>query len=458
MDNPTLELPHDLATERAMIGAIMLDGLNALRDIEAVATPNDCYHPMHAMLFETAQRVALTLEPIDAVTVWAALDSKGKTLIGSATNIAKLADCAALASHAQSYAKAVANLARKRRILLAGQAIVAAGSEPDVTADELADIAARGVQTASECRDAGGLISFGDSIDASMIEIEETAKNQCAPDVRKFGFRELDTLTTGMHPSEYVIVAARPAMGKTSFAMDVAVNVAKTGETVYVISKEMSHTQLTKRFLAGHGRVNQSHVRSGLITQEDLNAMVRVASKHFNIPLFFDKALDATLASISSKARRLKREKKLALIVLDYLQLMKGNGEENRNQELGTISRGLKSLALELEIPIIALSQLNRTAAGGKDKRPQLHELRDCGELEQDADIVLMLHREEVYDRNTDDKGVCEIGIQKQRNGPFPEIVKLRFVREHTRFEDMPAESGYGHGNSGMHEDYDGSI
>jgi replicative DNA helicase len=256
------------------------------------------------------------------------------------------------------------------------------------------------------------------------------------------GFRDLDRLTCGLQPSDLIIIAGRPSMGKTSFALNIA-EYASIEKKVCsaVFSLEMSKEQLVQRMLCGLGKVDASKLRGGFLKESDWPKLTRAAGKLSEAPLFIDDTAALSVLEIRAKSRRLKKEHNLGLIVVDYLQLMRGVGNiESREREISEISRSLKALAKELSVPVIALSQLNRGVENRSDRRPQLSDLRESGAIEQDADVIAFIYRDEVYNRNTADKGISEILVSKQRNGPIG-MVRLAFLDEYTRFEDLAGVS-----------------
>jgi replicative DNA helicase len=450
------ELPHDPHAERSVLGGCFL-AADALARVEPIVAPEDFFDPRHATVFDCVRAVSARNEPVDVVTVVAELKARGKlNAVGGAQFLGELTDEVFSTAHLDRHARMVADAARLRRMVAAAQAVAAKGLEPGAQPDALAEFGASTFLDAGEKRGGGELVSFDQSIDETMTEILNTLERGKPTGGVEFGFRQLDELTTGMQPGELGIVAARPAMGKTAFAMGVVLRTARLLGPVLFISEEMPHKQLTRRVLAAEAGVDQMRLRRGRFVAGDVEALTGASVKNYRLPIYYADAGGATIHTVRAHARRLRQRKGLALIVVDYLQLMSGAGEENRQQEISTISRGLKTLAKNLNVPVLALSQLNRSSATRSDKRPQLSDLRESGAIEQDADLVLMLHREEVYDANTPDKGIAEVLIAKQRNGPFPETVRLKFVRELTRFEELEAEhpSGeYGAGYEGGEED-----
>ena len=293
------------------------------------------------------------------------------------------------------------------------------------------------------------LIPLEQVIIEAFERIENTMPRGARITGTETGFRDLDTLTSGLHGGQLIIIAARPAMGKTSLVLNLTGSAAESSKKpVLFFSLEMPRVELANRLMCAEARIDQSRLRSNMLTQDDMTTLTAAANKLHTLPIYIDDSGDLTLLELRAKARRIKADRDMSLIVIDYLQLMKASREkqESREREISEISRGLKGLAKELDVPIVALSQLNRgcETRPGKDKRPMLADLRESGAIEQDADVVMFIYRDEVYNRDTEDKGIAELIIAKQRNGPT-DTVRLRFIRELTKFENLAADDrGYG--------------
>lgn len=433
--------PHDFDAERAVLGGVLLDN-RALIAIEPVVTAGDFYDPRHGTLYEAMQALGAMRAPIDIVTLAAELRARQRLhTIGGAQYLDELTDTVPSISHIEAHARIVADLGMRRRMVYAAQEIVTRGMTEEGTIDAFLEFASAAVFEVARHRAQGTLVP----LEAAIIEAYERLERATREGVRvtgiPTGFRDLDTLTAGMHNGQLIIIAARPAMGKTSFAMGLALNAVRAiQKPVLVFSLEMPRLELTNRMLCAEARVDLSRLRANLVTQDDLNALTQAANLLHQQPIFLDDSGDLTLLELRAKARRLKTERGLGLIVIDYLQLMRASREraESREREVAEISRSLKALAKELDVPIVALSQLNRgcETRPGKNKRPMLSDLRESGAIEQDADVVMFLYRDEVYNRDTEDKGVAELILAKQRNGPT-DTVRLRFVRALTRFENL---------------------
>jgi replicative DNA helicase len=443
--------PHDLDAEKAVLGGVLLDN-SALDTVEAIVTPPDFYHPSHAVIFESVQSLKSRGEPVDVVTLAAELRARERlNTVGGAQYLGELTDTIPTIAHIEQHARIVADLAQVRRMIAAAHEITARGYGDRGSADGFLDFAAARVFEIAQKRSKSSLIELHQAIQEAFERIEKTLERGARITGTETGFRDLDTLTAGMHPGQLIIIAARPAMGKTSLVLNLTTHAAITSQKpVLFFSLEMPRVELANRMMCAEARVDQARLRSNMLTQDDMTALTAAASKLFQLPVYIDDSGDLTLLELRAKSRRIKAEKDVSLIVIDYLQLMKASreGMDSREREISEISRGLKSLAKELEVPIIALSQLNRSpeTRSGKDKRPQLSDLRESGAIEQDADVVMFIYRDEVYNKDTEDRGIAELIIAKQRNGPT-DTVRLRFVRELTKFENL-AEDEHQYGDA----------
>jgi replicative DNA helicase len=433
--------PHDLEAERAVLGTILLDN-GALSLVESTLAAADFYHPAHGVLYEAIQALASRKEPVDVVTLAAELRARERlNTVGGAQYLGELTDAIATTAHVESHGRIVADLAGVRRMIEVAHEIVARGYGERGNAEAFLDFAAAKVFEVSQKRAKSTLVPLEAAILEAFERIERVLENGAAISGTATGFRDLDRLTAGMHGGQMIIIAARPAMGKTSLVMCIVANAAMaTGKPVLFFSLEMPRVELANRLMCSEARVDQSKLRTNLLTQDDLTSLTAAANRLHSLPIYIDDSGDLTLVELRSKARKMKAERDLSLICIDYLQLMKASREkmESREREISEISRGLKALAKELDVPIIALSQLNRAAETrpGKEKRPMLADLRESGAIEQDADVVMFIYRDEVYNRDTEDRGIAEVIIAKQRNGPT-DTARLRFIRELTRFENL---------------------
>ena len=370
--------PHDLDAERAVLGGVLLDN-SSIDMVEAVVTPPDFYHPSHAVIFESIQALKARSEPVDVVTLSAELRARERlNTVGGAQYLGELTDTIPTIAHIEQHARIVADLAQVRRMIAAAHEITARGYGDRGSADAFLDFAAARVFDIAQKRSKSSLIELHQAIQEAFERIEKTLERGARITGSETGFRDLDTLTAGMHPGQLIIIAARPAMGKTSLVLNIddARGRSRRAKPVLFFSLEMPRVELANRMMCAEARVDQGRLRSNMLTQDDMTALTAAASKLFDLPIYIDDSGDLTLLELRAKARRMKAEKDLGLIVIDYLQLMKASrdGMESREREISEISRGLKALAKELEVPIIALSQLNRSpeTRSGKDKRPQL--------------------------------------------------------------------------------------
>ncbi len=444
--------PHDLDAERAVLGGVLLAN-SALAIVEALLVPADFYHPGHAVIFESVQGLSARREPVDAVTLTAELRSRDRlNSVGGTDYIADLTDTIPTIAHIEHHARIVADLAQVRRMIAVAHDITARGYGERGAADLFLDSAAAQIFEVAQKRSRTSLIQLDKVIGEAFERIESAFGRGSAISGLETGFRDFDRLTAGLHPGHLIIIAARPAMGKTSLVMNIARHAAQvSSKPVLFFSLEMPRVEIANRLLCSDARIDQGRLRSNMLTQDDFTALTKAAGDLYRLPIWIDDSGDLTLLDLRAKARRMKSEHDLSLIVIDYLQLMKASreGMESREREISEISRGLKSMAKELDVPIVALSQLNRSpeTRPGKDRRPQLSDLRESGAIEQDADVVAFIYREEVYNRDTEHKGIAELIISKQRNGPT-DTIRLRFIRELTRFENLAAdEADYGDAN-----------
>jgi replicative DNA helicase len=441
--------PHSVEAEQAVLGGLMLD--NATWDAVADRlTAEDFYRRDHQLIFGAIAELAGRSEPCDAVTLSEYLERNNRLDdTGGLVYLATLARDTPSAANIRSYADIVRERAQLRRLVtVGGQIASSALNSEGRSATELVDEAERLVfQIAESGNKAGsGFVPLKDVLGATIDRLDMLHQSQGKITGVSTGFDDLDTMTAGLQPGDLIVVAGRPSMGKTTFALNIGENAALGSNTpVAVFSMEMSREQLAFRMISSLGRVNQGHLRTGMFGDEEWSRINGAISMMKSAPIYIDDTAALTPTEVRARARRLKREHGLGLVIVDYLQLMQVPGnKENRATEISEISRSLKALAKELSVPVIALSQLNRSVEQRTDKRPVMSDLRESGAIEQDADIIMMIYREEVYDQNTTRKGIADIIIAKQRNGPTGEV-HLTFLGEFTKFENLVAES-YGEG------------
>ena len=441
--------PHSVEAEQAVLGGLMLDS-NAWDAVADIISASDFYRRDHRLIFEAIVEVAEIRGSCDAVTISEHLERKGRLEeIGGLAYLGTIARDTPSAANVRAYAEIIRERSTLRQLVTAGNEIAAAAIDGrGRPASELVDEAERRVFEIAERGSRGkmGFVAVRDLLPQTIDRLD--LLHQSPGDVRGVptGFTQLDRKTTGLQPGDLIVIAGRPSMGKTTLAMNIAENAAiAKGVPAAIFSMEMSSEQLVNRLVSSLGRVNQTHLRTGNFSDEDWSRIQGAMSQLSSAKIFVDETPALTPTEVRARARRLKREHDIGLIVVDYLQLMQVSGtKENRATEISEISRGLKALAKELRVPVVALSQLNRAVEQRTDKRPVMSDLRESGAIEQDSDLILLIYREEVYDPNTTRRGVADIIIAKQRNGPIGEI-QLTFLGEYTRFENLVAES-YGEG------------
>ena len=432
--------PQDLAAEQGVLGGILLHGEEVLAAVAGELRPEDFYDRRHAQIYSAALALSEKSHPVDEITVGSRLRDEGRLeAVGGAAFLAQLADIVLSPAHAGAYARLVRDKALLRRFIAAAHQAVddvyAMQAEPETALDE----GERIIFEATQARISKDAIPFAEVIKASLGVIEKRFKQKGQVLGVATGFNRLDVLTNGLQNGDLVIIAGRPSMGKTAFALNIASNAALQGQVpVAVFSLEMSKEQLGLRLLSSEARVSASKMRSGFLSaSQDWPALTEAADRLFSAPIFIDDTPALSVLELRAKARRLKSERNLGLVLIDYLQLMRGrkDGFDSREQEISDISRSLKALARELEVPVVALSQLNRKVEERPNKRPMLSDLRESGAIEQDADVIAFIYRERVYNRESDEN-VAEIIVGKQRNGPTGTI-KLAFLDDLTRFENL---------------------
>jgi replicative DNA helicase len=433
--------PHDLHAERAVLGGILLENTALSVVAELPLQPGDFYRDSHASIFEAMMALFAEGQPVDSITLRERLDTGGKLArVGGDEYLLGLTDTIPTVANIEAHAKIVLEKAVVRRVIHASHQSAARGYGDYGSLEEYLDDAERAIFEVAKDRLRSSYEHVNQVVMRTFEEITLAAQRKEHITGLPTGFRHLDWYTAGFHPGDLVICAGRPGMGKTAFAMNVAVNACRAREAaVAVFSLEMPKEQLVRRLLCSEAGVDGNRLRSGRLTRDDWPLLTRAAGELSELPLWLDDTPALTLMELRAKARRLRADKDLALIVVDYLQLMRsGLRSESREQEISEISRSLKALAKELALPVLALSQLNRgvETRGTKDKRPQLSDLRESGAIEQDADTILFIYRDKLYNPETNDKGIAEVIIGKQRAGPTG-TVRCLYRREFTRFENL---------------------
>ena len=436
--------PHSMEAEQSVLGGLMLDN-QAWESIADLITEQDFYRHDHALIFRAISELSKQDKPYDVITISDWLDQRNQLdEIGGLAYLGILANDTPTAVNAKAYADIVREYAVLRNLIQVGHEIANSAYNADGrSSKELVDEAERLVFQIAE-QGAGQRQGFEDikSLLTKAVEkVEELYKSDEPLTGISSGFSRFDEMTSGLQNSDLVIIAGRPSMGKTTFAMNLAENAAVSGEkSVAVFSMEMPGEQLAMRMMSSLGRIDQHNLRTGNLQEQDWPRLTSSVAMLSKARLFIDDTPALSPNELRARTRRLKREHGLDLVIIDYLQLMQiGGSSENRATEIAEISRNLKALAKELQVPIIALSQLNRSVEQRPDKRPVMSDLRESGGIEQDADVILFIYRDEVYNPDSADKGTAEILIRKQRNGPIG-TVKLAFLGKFTRFENLSYE------------------
>ncbi len=434
--------PASMEAEQSVLGAVLVNP-QALDQIADLLTPRDFYRPAHGQIYQAMFDLYQRGEPVDLTSVAALLKERGQLEeVGGPVFLASLSEQMGLASNAFYYARLVHEKSILRSLLVRSQEIAAAclGRIEDV--DEFLDEAEAKIFEISDSKLRPGFQSLGVLVVKEVENLEaiwhrEKGRITGVPS----GFIDLDNYTAGFQKGDLIIIAARPSMGKTALALNIAFNAAYEGQTaVAFFSLEMSKEQLVRRLLASVGEIDASHLRRAFLTTQEWQNLQEAAGYLQDCPIYIDDTPAATVLEVRSKARRLKAEGKLGLVIVDYLQLMKGRSEApSREQEISEISRSLKALAKELDVPVIALSQLSRKVEDRRPKIPELADLRESGAIEQDADVIFFIYRDEVYNENSPEKGVARILLKKQRNGPTGEL-RLVFRDLFTRFDNLARE------------------
>ncbi|NPU95057.1 MAG: replicative DNA helicase [Gammaproteobacteria bacterium] len=438
--------PHSIEAEQSVLGGLMLDN-NAFDDVAELVSDVDFYRRDHRLIFRAIAQLAEYRKPFDVVTLGEALDNAGiLDESGGMAYLALLAKNTPSASNIKAYADIVRERSVLRQMIQVSNEIAESAFRPEGrSSSELLDEAERKVFNIAEQGSKGvGPVPIKQVLKATVDRIDLLFKSDEKITGIPTGFTDLDEKTSGLQGGALVIVAARPAMGKTTFSMNMAENaLIRTGKPVLVFSMEMPAEQIVMRMLASLGRIDMSRVTSGKLEEDDWPRFSSAVSLLAEQKLFIDDSAGLSPVELRARARRVARDQgDLGLIMVDYLQLMQVPGAENRVNEISEISRSLKGLAKEMNCPVVALSQLNRGLEQRPNKRPIMSDLRESGAIEQDADIIMFIYRDEVYNEDSEDKGIAEIIIGKQRNGPIG-TVRLAFLGRYTRFEDL-AHNSYG--------------
>ena len=437
--------PHSTDAEAALIGGLLLDSENQAYDkIADIVSERDFYHTENKEVFKVIQSLSEESKVTDLLTVSDYLDSSTEfEPKPSIEYLSEIVESTAGNSNITEYAKIIREKALLRELIQISSEIAQSAYKPEgKSPSELVDIAESHIFEIAERGNRNMVFAeMSDLVKQTYDELDKRSQGGGNITGVSSGFRELDNLTAGLQNGELIIIAGRPSMGKTAFALNIAEHTALADENpVAIFSMEMSASSLAQRMISSLGRVNAHSIKTGQLEERDWNRVDGAIQQIKNAPIYIDDTPSLTPIELRARARRIQREKGLSLIVIDYLQLMSVHGnKENRATEISEISRNLKALARELNIPIIALSQLNRSVEQRTDKQPQMSDLRESGAIEQDADLIAFIYREEVYDPDTDKKGVALINIAKQRNGSIGQF-NLTFLGRYTRFENWVPE------------------
>lgn len=432
--------PQSVEAEQSVLGAMLIEK-EAIIKVMEILNPEDFYRESHRVIYQAALSLANRSEAVDIITITEQLRKDDKLeAVGGISYVTSLANAIPTAANVGHHARIVEEKALLRGLITTATHIAGMGYDANEEVEQILDQAEKMIMGVSGRKAGPGFTPIREIISKAMSKIEELYQSKGGITGLPTGFKDLDRLTSGLQPSDLILVAARPSMGKTAFTLNIAQHVAlREKKAVAFFSLEMSKEQLVQRMICAEAAIDSAKLRIGDLADSDWPKLVNACNRLYEAPLFIDDTAGITVAQMRSKARRLKIEHGLRLIVIDYLQLMQGSGgknSENRQQEISEISRSLKALARELNVPIIALSQLSRGVEARQSKKPMLSDLRESGSLEQDADIVSFLYREDYYNPETDNKNITEVIVAKHRNGPV-DTVRLFFHKQFTRFSDL---------------------
>lgn len=446
--------PQDIEAEQAVLGAVFLDA-DAIIDAMEVIAPEDFYRRSHQIIFQAMIQLNDRSESIDLITLKAEIE-KSNSLedVGGLTYLTELSQASPSAASITYYAKIVDDKATLRNLIQTASRIVTKGFEQDEDVQSIIDQAEKSILEVSEKRNSNGFQSIAEVLNRTIETIDQLAQNNEEITGLPTGYAALDKMTAGLQKEELIILAARPAVGKTAFALNIAQNVGtKTDRSVAIFSLEMGAESLVNRMLCAEGSIEASHLRTGQLSEEEWRNLIVAMGSLSNANIYIDDTPGIKISEIRARCRKLAQEKgNLGLILIDYLQLIEGTGRENRQQEVSEISRQLKKLAKELKVPVIALSQLSRGVEQRQDKRPVLSDIRESGSIEQDADIVAFLYRDDYYRSEGDDddepeeqqnNNVIEVIIEKNRSGARG-TVELLFIKEYNKFSSVSPREEFG--------------
>ena len=444
---PNLVPPQNLEAEEAVLGSILLEQDSIISVMEFLV-PDDFYRVAHQLIFAAMIELNQNSEAIDPITVSEKLRQKNQIdNVGGEAGIIELLDKVPTAANVEFYTQIVLEKSTRRKLIKTSTNIVKNAYQEDETIANVLDTAERDILSVSEGLNKAGFIPIRDVLHDAYESLEERSKNNGEVTGIATGYIGLDRMTSGLHADELIILAARPSVGKTAFVLNIAKNVAvNLNETVAIFSLEMGAESLVERIICSHASINAGHLKTGKLTDEEYTQYFVATGVLAEAPIYIDDTPGIRVSEIRAKCRRLKQERNnLGLVVIDYLQLIEGNGKESRQQEVSEISRNLKKLAKELKVPVIALSQLSRGVEQRQDKRPIMSDIRESGSIEQDADIVAFLYRDDYYRQEPDENGqvpevepnsTIEVIIEKNRSGPRG-TVELNFMKEFNKFTNL---------------------
>ncbi len=436
--------PHNLEAEQSVLGSLLIDR-DAIIKVAAFLRAEDFYANANGLIYQGILDLYNRREPTDIVTLSDELQRRNQfDQAGGLSYLTSLLNAVPTAVHIEYYARIVERTSTLRRLITAGAKVVDIGFQDGIDTEDALDEAERAIFDVSQRRQTKDFVSMSEVLDTFFDRIDYLQQNRGEVVGVATGFSDFDQMTGGLQRSDLIIVAARPSMGKTSLALGMAYGAAVAHKkTVGIFSLEMSAEQLVQRVLSMETGVDSHRLRLGQIDDNEWDRISRAFGRLSEAPIFVDDSAAGSIMDVRSKARRLQAEQGLDMIIIDYLQLMSGRRTENRVQEISEISRGLKGLARELNVPVVALSQLSRAVETRADHRPMLSDLRESGSIEQDADIVVFIYREDKYDEDSEKKGIAEIVVAKHRNGPVGSI-NLRFFDRTARFADLELYPGPG--------------
>ena len=430
--------PHNSEAEQTVLASALLDD-TAVEKILNLLSTDDFYYEANKEIYESIKDVHMQNIPVDVLTVSEELKKREKIdYIGGFEYLANLTENIITSKNVEAYCNIIREKSTLRKLISASNEIIEKGFKENEEVQKIIELAETRIFAISQNRNINTFTEIKDVLLSVFNQLEERAMNKGSLTGITTGYDDLDRMTSGLQRSDLILLAARPSMGKTAFALNIAMNAVKSGVSVALFSLEMSKEQYVQRIISMESMVESNKMRTGNLNDEDWNRLLQVMSTISNYNVYIDDTASITLFEMMSKCRRLKMERGLDLIIIDYLQLMSGTGRnESRQQEISDISRGLKAMARELDCPVMALSQLSRAPELRNDHRPIMSDLRESGAIEQDADVVMMLYRDEYYNKDeSDKKGITEVIITKQRNGPVG-TVELAWISQYTKFGNI---------------------